>query len=162
METMKLLQDQYDRKQKITAAYRDKSLSSFSLFLVDCHNAMEDIDYLDEMDNWAKVMTDLLFGDIKEPVSHDKREEIKISGKGAKREELKRISFAKEEPTNHATTCNIEGAFLKVTCVYCVKRTTHWKRVVLSEKNLTRTDFVSAVWLKGKMACQVYSQKHPS
>lgn len=63
-EAMKLLQDQYGNELKIATAYMDKafqwpqikpedgkSLSSFSLFLVACRNAMDDIDYLDEMDN---------------------------------------------------------------------------------------------------------------
>ena len=62
---MKLLQNQYVNVIKIVAAYMDKafqwprimpeggkSMSSFSLFLIACRNAMEDIDYFDvTMDN---------------------------------------------------------------------------------------------------------------
>ncbi|XP_043956787.1 uncharacterized protein LOC122822295 [Gambusia affinis] len=67
-EAMKLLQIQYGNEIQIASAYMDKalqwpqikpedgkSLSSFSLFLTSCCNAMEDIDYLDEMDNPVNI-----------------------------------------------------------------------------------------------------------
>lgn len=67
-EAMRLLQIQYGNEIQIASAYMDKALqwpqikpedgkllSSFPLFLTSCCNAMEDIDYLDEMDNPVKI-----------------------------------------------------------------------------------------------------------
>lgn len=243
IDAMKLLQDQYGNELKIATAYMDKafqwpqikpedgkSLSSFSLFLVACRNAMDDIDYLDEMDNpvnmrtivlklqykicekWrsaafkiqgrnqrrarfsdlvsfldkqAKVMTDLLFGDIKEPVPPDKKEKMKMSGKCAKREGHKRSSFATvtctEEPTRHTPTCRSEGAshsgaFSK-PCLFCEKNhTLEMCRLIRDKPHKDRIDFLKRSGLcfgclvkghlskdcKRKMLCEVCCQKHPS
>lgn len=197
MEAMKLLQNQYGNKIKIAAVYMDKALqwpqikpedgkllNSFSLFLIACRNAMEDIDYLDEMDNpvnmrtiisklpykirekWrtaafelqekgqrrarfsdlvsfidkqARVVMDLLFGDIKEPVSPDKTEKSKQSKKGAKGDGLKRSSFATditctEEPTVQTPKTKSEGAPLSTAfskpCLFCDKKS-HFGNVSL-------------------------------
>lgn len=63
-EAVRLLQDKYGNELKIAAALMKKAfkwpqikaedvktLNAFSLFLVSCRNAMEDIDYMEEMNN---------------------------------------------------------------------------------------------------------------
>ncbi|KAL2099387.1 hypothetical protein ACEWY4_005867 [Coilia grayii] len=69
-KAMKLLQDNYGNELKVDTALIEKAskwpqikaedgkaLSAFSVFLVSCRNAMEDIDYMEEMDNPTTMRT---------------------------------------------------------------------------------------------------------
>lgn len=64
LAAMHLLEDRYGNKLKIATALMEKmfkwpqikaedaqALNSFSLFLVSCRNVLEDVDYMDELDN---------------------------------------------------------------------------------------------------------------
>lgn len=50
---MRLLKDHYGNAFKIATALINKHI--FSLFLVTCYNAVEDVDYMDELDNPANM-----------------------------------------------------------------------------------------------------------
>lgn len=63
-EAMHLLEDRYGNALKIATAFMDRvfkwpqikseeaqALNTFSLFLVSCRNALQDVDYMDELDN---------------------------------------------------------------------------------------------------------------
>lgn len=67
-KALNLLQDKYGNELKVATALIEKAskwpqikaedgkaLSAFSVFLVSCRNAMEDIDYMEEMDNPATM-----------------------------------------------------------------------------------------------------------
>ncbi|XP_060771723.1 CNK3/IPCEF1 fusion protein-like [Neoarius graeffei] len=69
-QAKKLLKERFGDKYKISMAYLDKALNwptiksddakaleAYALFLINCNNAMSDLEYLDEMENAANMRT---------------------------------------------------------------------------------------------------------
>ncbi|KAK0152984.1 hypothetical protein N1851_005351 [Merluccius polli] len=97
---LKLLQERYGNELKVATALIEKAskwpqiktedgkaLSAFSVFLISCRNAMEDIDYMEEMDNPTTMRT------IISKLPFKMRERWRVHAYGIQEKQHNRVKF---------------------------------------------------------------------